>query len=290
MSASGSPVIFGEVLFDCFPDHQRVLGGAPFNVAWHLQALGDQPCMISRVGDDKYGEQIRLAMQTANLDDHLLQQDNKHATGNVQISFNHNEPSYTITTDCAYDFIQPLSLDPNNAYRLLYHGSLALRQATSRQTLEQLRDNSQLPVFLDVNLRSPWWDSHYIHELIHHATWLKLNSDELHQLYGPGNPEDLLEHCLNSNSLAFILLTQGEQGALLLDSNGQKTHVSPAPADQVIDTVGAGDAFTAMLLHGLLNEWTIEDSMQQAQRFASAIVGCQGAIPTEPGFYQRFQR
>ncbi len=88
------PVIFGEVLFDRFPDGSLVLGGAPFNVAWHLQAFGQAPLLISRVGDDPLGRQVRGAMLDWGMDTAGLQLDSAHATGTVEVRFDHGEPSY----------------------------------------------------------------------------------------------------------------------------------------------------------------------------------------------------
>ena len=61
MRGMAEVLIFGEVLFDCLPDHQA-LGGAPFNVVWALSGFGLKPILISAVGDDALGNQIRSAM------------------------------------------------------------------------------------------------------------------------------------------------------------------------------------------------------------------------------------
>ena len=98
--------IFGEVLFDHFPDGTRVLGGAPFNVAWHLQAFGQSPHFISRVGNDSAGEAIRNAMHEWGMDTRGLQTDPARPTGRVEVSFVDGEPTYDIVHPCAYDAIE----------------------------------------------------------------------------------------------------------------------------------------------------------------------------------------
>ncbi|OQX46150.1 MAG: carbohydrate kinase, partial [Candidatus Sedimenticola endophacoides] len=100
------PLIFGEVLFDDFPDGSRVLGGAPFNVAWNLQALGARPLLISRVGNDALGRSIREQMQHWGMDLSAMQLDSAHPTGTVEVRIDDGEPSYEIVAPCAYDFIR----------------------------------------------------------------------------------------------------------------------------------------------------------------------------------------
>lgn len=145
--------IFGEVLFDHFPDGKCVLGGAPFNVAWHLQAFGQAPYFMSRVGDDAEGETVRSAMHDWGMDMAGLQTDLLLATGRVSINFVDGEPVYDIVRPCAYDAIEAQLQMPDCNF--LYHGSLALRESTSRLTLDWLRLKQPETVFVDVNLRSP---------------------------------------------------------------------------------------------------------------------------------------
>lgn len=98
-------VIFGEVLFDCFPDGKRVLGGAPFNVAWHCQAFGMKPLLISRVGNDTPGEEIQQAMADWGMTTAGLQLDLQHPSGVVDVQFVEGEPVYSIVENSAWDFI-----------------------------------------------------------------------------------------------------------------------------------------------------------------------------------------
>ncbi len=123
--------VFGEVLFDCFPTGEQVLGGAPFNVAWHLQALGNQPHFISRVGDDELGKKILHAMDDWGMDTTTTQLDPVNPTGQVEIKLINNEPHYTITPGCAYDFIGASDLGNISASGILYHGTLGLRNTVS---------------------------------------------------------------------------------------------------------------------------------------------------------------
>ena len=122
---SERPCIFGEVLFDHFPDGRRVLGGAPFNVAWHLQAFGESPLLVSRIGGDPEGETVAGAMSDWGLDRSGLQVDSRLPTGRVEVSIEDGEPHYDIVHPSAWDAIEPW--EPAGRCSLLYHGTLALR-------------------------------------------------------------------------------------------------------------------------------------------------------------------
>ncbi len=132
----GRPVVFGEVLFDTFPDGAAVLGGAPFNVAWHLQGFGLDPLFISRIGDDEPGTRVLDTMRAWGMDIRGLQVDSERPTGKVQVSFDNGQPGFSILPDQAYDFID-LEAAAGAAARavpaLLYHGSLIARHAVSRE-------------------------------------------------------------------------------------------------------------------------------------------------------------
>ena len=282
------PVLFGEVLFDCFPDGQNVLGGAPFNVAWHLQAFGDQPCFISSVGKDNLGSQIINAMKLWGMSQRGLQQSDDYPTGQVAVSLVDNEPHYVITPDCAYDFIRSDAIDDMPREGVLYHGTLALRNEASRQSFLSLVESVQLPRFMDVNLRSPWWQKEQVLQYLKEARWAKLNEEELYLLYGQGELNQQMMRCMEEAQLAWLVVTRGAHGAVALTKAGEVLTVEPEEIENFVDTVGAGDAFTSVLLHGLLNEWPLQHSLFQAQKFASAIVGHRGAIPMQKSFYYPF--
>ena len=277
--------IFGEVLFDHFPDGKRVLGGAPFNVAWHLQAFGQAPHFISRVGDDAEGETIRAAMQQWGMDTSGLQTDPELPTGRVDVSFDDGEPSYEIVRPCAYDAI---AAPPAGACRLLYHGSLALREDASRQALEALRTSAPGTVFVDVNLRPPWWGREQMAGLLRGADWVKLNADELaqlHPLQAPGDTPNA-QSFLAAYQLEGLVVTHGALGAELLTAAGERFHASPLAGIRVVDTVGAGDAFASVMILGLANDWPLQLTLERAQAFAARVVGNRGATVSDPAFYQ----
>jgi fructokinase len=277
--------IFGEVLFDCFPDGEQVLGGAPFNVAWNLRALGASPLLISRVGDDAAGREVRKAMQQWDMDTSGLQTDSERATGRVQVTIEDGEPHYDIVVDSAWDAIE-FAMQPSCA--LLYHGSLALRSEISAATLRTLRERHRGKVFVDVNLRPPWWQREALIALLKGAQWVKLNLDELEQLQAD-DEADPARAFLERHGIEGLVLTRGSEGAELLTAGGERAQVSPGPRVPVVDTVGAGDAFASVMLLGLLHDWPGEQTLSRAQEFAAAVVGQRGATCTDPAFYRPFR-
>ena len=280
----GRLCIFGEVLFDHFPDGKQVLGGAPFNVAWHLQAFGQAPHFISRVGSDPEGASIRTAMDDWGMDLNGLQTDPELATGRVDITFADGEPSYDIVRPCAYDAIAAPTAAPD--CRLLYHGSLALRGAASRAALAQLKVHAPKTVFVDVNLRSPWWQVDQLIDLLRAAHWVKLNREELTLLGGTRETPPRAADFLAAHELDGLIVTHGAAGAELLTRTGEHYAVTPDSDIEVVDTVGAGDAFASVMILGLIQGWPLELTLQRAQRFASKLVGNRGATVRDAAFYQ----
>lgn len=282
-------IIFGEVLFDCFPDGNVILGGAPFNVAWHLQAFGVSPLFISAVGNDDYGKMITEAMIDWGMSLSGIQTSSDYPTGVVTVKFINNEPSYDIVENSAYDFIEYSSLPELTKNSILYHGSLALRNQTSATTLENIKTNLKPSIFLDVNLRNPFWDKETIKSLFKETSWLKLNQDELSLIVDDdGSINDKVEHLFSTFPLQGITVTQGKSGAVSFQPNQIKQGIVPSQATKVIDTVGAGDAFSSVLLLGILKDWKLSTTLTRAQEFASAIVGIQGATIKNKSFYETF--
>ena len=283
-------IVFGEVLFDCFPDGQRVLGGAPFNVAWHLQAFGATPLFISSVGEDLLGEQIKDAMGDWGMDLNGLQTHANQPTGQVQVNIADNEPYYDIVNPCAYDYIQTGQLPGLPNHPFLYHGTLAIRNAVSAGTLQAIKHQATPDVFVDVNLRAPWWRINDILPLLSGTSWLKLNHHELAELVPAHSKEESRINTLFSATyLKHIILTHGEKGAVIYSANGSfPISVSPEKTISVIDTVGAGDAFSSVLLLGKLKNWALETTLKRAQEFAGAVVEIRGATTSDKRFYKPF--
>ncbi|MFP4606376.1 MAG: PfkB family carbohydrate kinase [Thiohalospira sp.] len=281
-----APVIFGEVLFDEFDDH-AVLGGAPFNVAWHLRGLGWPVRLVSRVGEDDYGRRIREAMARWELDPAGLQRDREHPTGRVRVELVDGEPTYEIVTDVAWDAIDAEAATAAAGHpELLYHGSLAARDPRSRRALEALRTRAE-GAFVDVNLRPPWWERERLGALLDGARWIKLNGDELAELVG-GDDAASAEALRRRHGARGVLVTRGDQGAELHTGAGVE-RAMPAPVARFQDAVGAGDALAAVFLLGELAGWAASTRLQRGVELASAVCGLRGAVSDDPAFYQPFR-
>ncbi|MFI3155765.1 MAG: carbohydrate kinase [Methylococcaceae bacterium] len=281
--------VFGEALVDQFPDAQQILGGAPFNVAWHLQAFNQRPCFISRVGHDATGDKIRQAMLAWGMAVENLACDPDYPTGTVQVTINNGEPGYEILADQAYDFISPQQVSAGRQYSVIYHGTLALRNRVSEQALRDLTARHQGKVFIDVNLRAPWWHKETVNQWLGKAHWAKLNHDELMLLAAQQNTlQDTMRLFLAQHELDVLVVTCGSRGALSIDRTGEFIEVEPTGDLAVADTVGAGDAFAAVLLVGIQHGWPLQRAMERAQSFASALVTKRGATVQDLSFYRPF--
>jgi fructokinase len=293
-----STFIFGEVLFDHFPEKQ-VLGGAPFNVAWHLQGFGDEPLFISRVGDDARGREVRELMTAWGLDQRGLQTDPDHSTGVVEVSLTQGQPSYEIKANQAYDFVEmaPVlaitkELGPP---QLFYHGSLALRHITNQSIWQELRAHTPAEIFVDLNLRRPWWNRELWPQLLNSCRYLKLNHEELAILAGRdlSAQDDLAEAALQliaQYKIEQVWVTRAEEGALVQPKDAEYAWVPAQPVGEMQDTVGAGDAFSAVVLHGLLQGWQTKDLLRRAVSFAAELCGYRGALLHDKTVYMEYKR
>lgn len=284
MMKKGCPVIFGEVLYDVFEDGSSVLGGAPFNVAWHLQGFGLNPFFISRIGNDSLGKKILNEMTHWGMDASGIQIDNQYPTGQVKISLKGDSPQYEILSDQAYDFISPqkLSLEGSGP---LYHGSLIERSPVSAETLRSLHRQCQGFLFIDLNLRSPWWKKETVRASLTSCRWLKMNDEEFSILFGEMSPQDLFQQL----DLEMLLVSRGGHGALSVTKEGL-CEVVPEFNVEIVDTVGAGDAMSAVILLGLNQGWSPQRLLESASRFASRICSQRGATLSDKSIYDSFLR
>jgi len=290
--------LFGEVLADIFPD-QSVLGGAPFNVARHLQAFGLHPVMISRTGNDALRDDLLREMDRLGMDKTGIQCDPTYPTGQVQVHMKDGGHSFDILPDQAYDHIHAgvthmmiMSLKPE----LVYFGTLAQRGMESRLALDKFLADSKCPRFLDINLRSPWYNKHTVRRSLLRSDIVKMNEDELEIVSDyfriSGNTPLLkAEALLDQFELNCLLITCGQNGAWLINRQHEVFSTTPAGNTQtVIDTVGAGDAFAAVFIIGLLSQWEMPVAMQRANQFAAALCGIRGGAPQNQDFYLPFKQ
>lgn len=281
-------MVFGEVLFDCFPDGKKVIGGAPFNVAWGLRGFGQSPVFISAVGGDADGRDIREKMKAWGMSTDGLQTDMDRATGVVQVKVEENEPSYEICEDRAWDFVED---EDWVAEDMIYHGLLALRSERTRETFEALVARSSAQRLFDINLRPPYDSMELVRKWIQGVDWLKLNVNELESLLG-GTEVDFndvgedIEKLRTEYGIRNVLLTGGSKGARIQGEVGEAACLPAPKPESFIDSVGAGDSFSAYTLQGLLSGMPVSQIVENASRFAAKVCSMQGATTLNRKFYQ----
>lgn len=290
------PVLFGEILFDEFPD-RSVLGGAPFNVSRHLRGLGLDPIFITRVGEDEAGSEAQTAVTRFRVDTLGVQHDHVRPTGRVRVEIVDGEPKFEIVENQAYDHIDAgvvhaLARAINPA--IVYFGTLAQRGAESRRALESLLRIASCPLFLDINLRAPWYDRETVERSLGHATIVKMNRDELRllgRMLETGEDDDpaIAARLLETYRIERLIITCGKEGAWARTASGDQFHAKDhtEPVD-VVDTVGAGDGFAAVSILGHLLEWPVAETLTRADAFARAVCRIRGAVPYEEAFYLPF--
>lgn len=290
MSLQGNtPLIFGEVLYDIFPD-QSVLGGAPFNVCWHLAGFGLDPQFISRIGTDTLGDQVVQSMHDWGLATQGVQRDDSHSTGRVSVSLQQGQPQYLIEENQAYDHIASDQYYPSYPQTpLLYHGTLALRSTTNRNALNHILSSTQAPSFVDLNLRDPWWNPERITALLKRCCWAKMNDVELEIVSREARQSDVplkeqIKNLAETFNIDHLFVTCGENGSYCAQQ-GNVFFQPSAPVANVVDTVGAGDAFSAVCIIGLLLNWPTQSILERAGQFAAFLCQQRGALLNDKQVY-----
>ena len=278
---------FGEVLWDILPSC-TVLGGAPFNFAYRANSLGDMGLMISRLGRDELGRKAHDQIVRLGLDTKFIQWDEKLPTGTVEVSFDEqNNPDYFITPHVAYDQIEltdALVVVASTADCLCF-GTLSQRLGRSGKTIEQLLNRASNSLkLLDINLRKDCYNLKIVTFSLQKADHLKLNEDEAGQLgmmlgIRHQSIPQFCEEMLDRWSLRHCVVTLGEKGAFAMSTQGEKVYVSGYKI-RLVDSLGAGDAFTAGFLHYILQQ----KSLAEACRFGNILgaIVCTQKGATQP--------
>jgi fructokinase len=287
--------IFGEVLADIFPD-KTVLGGAPFNVARHLQAFGLRPVLITRTGQDALRTELLQEMHRLKMDVSGLQIDAIYPTGQVKVQLTENGHQFEILQDQAYDHIHAgithmvtMSLKPE----LAYFGTLAQRSMPSRLALDEFLADGKCPRFLDVNLRAPFYNKHTIRRSLLRSDIVKLNEDELlvvakYFKIDASSIQDKARQLLAEFHIKQVIVTAGAKGAWMVNANAIIKSDVELTDTLLVDTVGAGDAFSAVCILGHGLNWDAVTMLNRANQFASAICGVRGGAPADISFYKPF--
>lgn len=283
----------GEILFDELPAGRRP-GGAPFNFAQHLTRLGHRVQFISAIGGrDNAGVELLRCVLNSGLDPNGVQRIPDAVSGRVEIQLDQSGvPSYEIIRPAAYDFIDFSSLR-SLAPRLVYFGSLIQRTTNGRKRLQEYLQSLPETVirFYDVNFRPGCVSEEIVLPSLEQTNLLKLNDEELPiigKLIGSEKQgDDLVEQIRSRFEIKQVVLTCGAKGCALYDDRG-KTSLPPGPLrkEEIVDTVGAGDAFAAMTAHGFLQGFGARETLDRATRLAEFVCTISGAVPCEHKIYE----
>jgi fructokinase len=289
MSAPSVIVGIGEALWDVYPDAAH-FGGAPANFACHAASLGAEAWMVSAVGVDEFGDRALDSLRQHGVECGCVRRDRAHATGRVTVTLDAaSQASYVIAADTAWDHLEWSDDLASLAGRCdaVCFGTLGQRSPTSCDTIRRFvkaAPHAALRVF-DVNLRQQFYDAETIETSLEMASAVKLNGDELPLVAAlcgidAGTPRDMLRGLMRRYELRLAALTRGPDGALLLA--GAEESTCPAAPTVVVDTVGAGDAFTATLVGDFLRGLPLAEINRHANAVASFICSRPGATAPLP--------
>jgi fructokinase len=290
-------VVIGEILIDIFMDYERI-GGAPFNFAFHLKKLGFPVRFFTRVGDDSHGKRIVDMLENNGFNLADVQMDSRHATGTVRVDLNQRGvPHFDIRANVAYDHLDLSIADVSGAdgAEMIYFGTLLQRSDAACHQVQRFlaHTNKGARRFCDINLRPPHVNPHAVAGSLRHADLLKVNEAELADIQrafdGPTAENDVMPWLMKTFTIGAVALTRGSRGSVFYSHDGPIA--SPTvPSAGIVDTVGAGDGYAAILAAGCLRQVPWAETLRQASDFAARICGIAGAVPDDDSFYNDFRR
>lgn len=287
MNNNSKPVVvgIGEILWDMLPGGKRA-GGAPINFVYHAAALGAEGYAVSAVGNDADGRAI-VAELKQNKIDHVLAL-TPYPTGKVLVELKNGIPAYTIVENVAWDHI-PYSDDASAVIRradAVCFGTLASRNPESRDTLIRLLQEAPADAlrFFDINLRGNYYSAELIRRYLGFADIFKLNDDEIGQIRNlfslDGTDEEICRLLLKQYNLQYLIFTAGEKFSVIYSPQGVSRLNTPAVP--VVDTVGAGDAFSGAFVYGILTGKSMVEAHRDAVRISAFVCTRSGAWPEYP--------
>lgn len=274
-------LVFGEVLVDKINGKFHP-GGAPFNVACHLKGFGLEPDFISAIGMDDVGKLLTEYIDRKQLKKEHIQI-NDWPTGVVEVEIIDNEPSFTILEDRSWDYIEyDRNLNPDN-YDLLYYGTLASRSNMNLETLIKIKKKFSKTIFVDLNIRDPFFNLKRVEELITNIDYLKVNKEELNRIESGDDINTQIRTLSKRYRIKKIICTMGDKGVIYFDGR-DITNWKIIPVKNFKDAVGAGDSFSAYFISSLLQH--NKEDIEGGCSFASKICTLNGALPEDSGFYR----
>jgi len=273
-------ISIGEILWDIFPD-KKILGGAPANFVFHARQFGSDATLFTALGNDQQGIELEENAVKAGI---IMQSSRvSHPTGIADIFLNNEQvPTYKLNDNCAWDHIPLTNKLKKFAEKadLIVFGTIAQRNIESRNTIQEALklSKSSSKILFDINLRLDFYSKEIIEESLNAANYLKLNDEE----------ESVLQNLFNKNikqiisdfNLELAILTLGPKGSKIITSNSMSE--CPAAKCKIVDTVGAGDSFTAFFIINYLKGMSISESQKKASKVAAYVCAHNGATVQIP--------
>ena len=276
---------FGEILWDIYPD-KKYIGGAPLNFAAHLAKHGEESYMLSCLGKDDLGEEALLRLKESNVLIDFVSLSDSKKTGQCLVTLDKNAvPTYDLKKNVAFDYIDCDNLD--KAFDVLYFGTLALRNKYNLDSLNNLLKKQRFKdIFVDINIRTPFYSCVSVSFCMNNATILKVSSEELPIVM------DLLS--INSSvgykefaktikekysNIKIVIITLGADGAYCYDCNRDDEYRCESQKVKVVSTVGAGDSFSAAFLYQYFRKKDIQLCLEYASKIAGYVVSEYDAVP-----------
>jgi fructokinase len=285
----------GEILLDIYGNH-KTIGGAPFNFIYHINKLVGNTNFISAIGNDNEGQKILNFLLDENISTEFISIEQTKPTGKVIVELNEDKvPEYNIKTDVAYDFIE-LSESKRKKIlsesKLIYFGSLCQRYEVSRKSIQSIFSQNSI-LFCDINIRQNYYSKEIIENSLNACSILKLNEEELKLitelcLDKSESYQNNVKEIIKKYNIPFVSITKGANGAEIFTG---KDYVScKAKNVDVIDTVGAGDAYSAILALGILRNLDIDKTNYLAVSFASEVCNQKGALLKDSNIYNNYYK
>ena len=277
-------ISFGEIVWDIAQNEEH-LGGAPLNFAAHSAILGANVCLVSAVGCDRLGDKALEQIQKLGINTKYISELSNKETGKCYVSLDKNAvPSYEIVDDVAYDYIQMPKIDEN--IDIIVFGSLVLRNDNNKNVLKELLDTySFSDVFVDINIRAPFYSYKSIRFCLDNATILKISEEELpvvmKNVFGEfASLKDSARKISDMfNQIKIIIITRGEKGSCCYDCNAGEFFWANAEQTNLVSTVGAGDSFGAAFLTKYMENKNYDICLEFASKISALVCSKIEAVP-----------
>lgn len=279
---------YGAVLWDIIKD-KKYLGGAPLNLAAHLKKLGCDAYMYTALGADDYGREALEKIKEIGIRDNFIQTDCEHPTGYTKVILDeHKSAQYEFCENASDKFIRvsQAACEQINQehFRVLCYGTYCQKGETSRASLKEIVKNCRFDlIFCDINIRDRECDQEMLLDSLSYCDILKLNDEEIlflaQRIYGQELTEQqLIERLQKACEIPVVCVTKGAKGCSVYEKGKAPVHVPGKPV-AAIDTVGAGDAFGAGFLWGLLQGKDLEQCGKMGNLLGGYVASMRGAIP-----------